>query len=408
MLGSLLSVSSSESSGTLWSDLNCAQPDHTQGASITRTLLFAFYTACPPAGGAAAVSYQLARHWPGERVLVQIGDNPGECELAPGFKIITLRYAGRGERWQKLAAVPHWIREMVAIAVRERPEMIVLEGASWSAYHWRLMAALRRCVPAAKLIYHAHNVEYDLRRQKHSRFIAGVTRWCEGRLVARADIATSVSAADAARFHTLYGRDTVLLPNGVDVAWLRGASPASISVLRSRHGITPKTVLFMGGYGYRPNREAIDFLIRDVFPAVFGSLPQARLLLLGGPVPYERPWLIAPGPVPSDDLPAFIQTAAISVAPIFSGSGTRLKIIESLAAGIPVVTTVKGAEGLGLEAGKHVLYAETAKEFQEAILRLLNDPALAERLSSEAAAFVRSEYDWDSLLKRFTPQFQEN
>lgn len=367
----------------------------------SRTLFFAFYTALPSTGGASAVTFQLACHWPGERVLVQIGDHPGECGPVPGLRVITLPFGGRGERWQKLAAVPRWIREMAAIAAREQPDTIVLEGASWSAYHWLLMSALRRRVPGARLIYHAHNVEYDLRRQKHSRLVAGLTRWFEGRLLAGADVATSVSPADASRFRALHRRDTVPLPNGVDVAWLRSASPASVDVVRARHGLTPETVLFMGAYGYRPNKEAIDLLVREVFPAVVANRPQARLLLLGGPVPYERPWLVAPGLVPSEDLPAFIQTAAVSVAPIFSGSGTRLKIIESLAAGIPVVATAKGAEGLSLNPEGDFLLAETPMAFVHTLCAVVADPPGHQRSFAPAFDRIRQRFDWDGLVRTF-------
>jgi glycosyltransferase involved in cell wall biosynthesis len=75
-----------------------------------------------------------------------------------------------------------------------------------------------------------------------------------------------------------------------------------------------------------------------------------------------------------------------------------------MAAGLPVVTTKKGAEGLGLQAGRHVLYAETAQEFGEAILRILCSRPLSEELSLEAAALVREKFDWIPVLDRFASQ----
>lgn len=362
-----------------------------------RTLFLAFYTASPPTGGASAVTFQLARHWPGVRMLVQIGDRPGKYEAAPGFQIETLAYRGRGERWQKLTKIPGWIAQMAAIAAAYRPGTIVLEGASWCAYHWWLMKALRRRVPSAKLVYHAHNVEYDLRAQKHSRAIAALTRWFEARVLAGADIATSVSPADAARFRSLYGCETVSLPNGVDAAWLQSATPQSVEAIRTRYRLKPETVLFMGAYAYRPNREAIDFLVNDVFPALVRARPQAWLLILGGAVPYERPWLIAPGLVPSQDLPGFIQASAVSVAPIFSGSGTRLKILESLAAGVPVVSTAKGREGLPLEPGADIFAAETAEDFIEVLVRILGGGVVVSETAKEKIAALH----WPEVIRTF-------
>ncbi len=367
-----------------------------------RTLLFAFYTAHPPTGGASAVTYQLACHWPGERKLVQIGDDPGMREATSGLQVVTLAYRGRGERWQKLIEVPRWIHEMTSIAADYRPDTIILEGASWCAYHWLLMSALRRRLPSVKLIYHAHNVEYDLRRQKHNRLVAELTRWFEGRVLAGVDIATSVSPVDASRFQVLYGRETVLLPNGVDVAWLQSATPASIEALRARYQLTAETVLFMGAYAYKPNGEAIDFLVKEVFPALMSLRPEARLLILGGEVPYERPWLIAPGLVPSEELPSFIHAAAVSVAPIFSGSGTRLKILELLAAGTPAISTAKGMEGLPLEPGVDILLAETAHAFVDLLNGVLADPAKARQWCANSMVKVVSGFSWLCIIQTFS------
>jgi glycosyltransferase involved in cell wall biosynthesis len=81
-----------------------------------------------------------------------------------------------------------------------------------------------------------------------------------------------------------------------------------------------------------------------------------------------------------------------------------LKILEYMAAGLPVVTTKIGAEGLGLQAGRHALYAETAQEFGEAILRILCNRRLSETLSFEGTALVREKFDWVPVLRRFASQ----
>jgi glycosyltransferase involved in cell wall biosynthesis len=368
-----------------------------------RSVFLAFYTACPPTGGASAVTFQLARHWPGERLLVQVGGAAAEAALPEGLRVIGLASHGDGERWRKLVRVPLWVAQMASIARRFGPDTIVIEGASWAAYSWLLMLALRLSAPGARLIYHAHNVEYDLRRQRHSRFIAALTRWFEGRVLARADVATAVSDVDASRIKALYGLLTVLLPNGVDVDWLRSATDQDVRTVRERFGLPPETVLFMGAYGYRPNREAIDFLVENVFPGLIQRRPSARLLILGGAVPYERPWLIAPGLVPFDDLPSFIRCATVSAAPIFSGSGTRLKIIESLASGIPVVTTAKGMEGLELEPSEYLGLAESAEEFVEKL-----DARLAmsgQRRSPLLPSTAMAAFRWDWLVECFTAAF---
>jgi glycosyltransferase involved in cell wall biosynthesis len=199
----------------------------------------------------------------------------------------------------------------------------------------------------------------------------------------------------------LYGVEAILLPNGVDVASTQGGSGVAAEILRARHRLTVETVLFMGSYAYRPNGEAIDFLVTDVFPELTRRRPGARLLITGGAVPYERPWLIAPGLVPAEDLPGLIKACAVSVAPIFSGSGTRLKILESLAAGTPVIATAKGAEGLPLKPGGDFIQAETAADFVNALAQVLHDPEQSRRAYTRAFEEVRRSFDWRALTTGF-------
>jgi O-antigen biosynthesis protein len=368
-----------------------------------RTLFLAFFSVYPPTGGASQVSYQLARHWPGRRMLAQIGDRAGVSEIESGLTITTLGIRGKGERWAKLLSVPRWRRAMCAIASEFDPDTIVLEGASWCVYHWWLIGGLRRAAPAAQILYHAHNVEYDLRRQKHGWALAWLTRWAEKAVLRQADAATAVSKVDADRFCALYGRKPLRLPNGVDLTWLHDASPKAVDAVRRRYGLPQATVLFMGGYAYFPNREAIDFLVREVFPEVVRRAPSAKLLVLGGEVPYSAPWLVAPGVVPAAELPAFIHAAAASVAPIFSGSGTRLKVIESLAAGVPVVATEKGVEGLLLQPGKDFVRAETANEFIDVLaVRLVGGEAASAALSGDAVI----RFSWPTIIAQIRANIQ--
>ena len=377
------------------------QPEamETPTPSPRRTLFLAFYTVNPPTGGASSVSLQLARHWAGERMLVQTGDAAELSEA--GLQVTTLRAPGNASRLQKLRNVAGWIRQMTAVAEHYQPDTIVLEGASWAAYHWRLLTSLRRAMPDVRYIYHAHNVEYDIRRQKNGWIIAVLTRFCEWRVLAKVDVATSVSGADAERFRVLYDIGTVPLPNGVDAASFRDAHEDAVQALRARLGLDREVVLFMGSYAFRPNREAIDFLVGKVFPDLLARRPAAQLLILGGDVPYERSWLIAPGLVPAASLPSYVRTAAVSAAPIFSGSGTRLKILESLAAGIPVVSSCKGMEGLPLEPGTDILRAESAGDFVDALERILADPGAARGRTLSVTQRIAASFDWPEIVRRF-------
>lgn len=366
-----------------------------------RTAFVTFFEAYPPDSGAAIVSYSVARFMPGERLLVQVAGRTGREEPDPDLTVESLAIPADTPA-AKLARMPARIRAIVDAISRFGAQAVVLEGASWALYHWLLLRALRRRLPGIRVYYHAHNVEFDLRRGRSGRFIAALTGWAEGRLLRGADRAFAVSAVDARRFKELYSVDTDLLPNGVDVDRFSAVTDEKVDAVRKRFGVGPRALLFMGLYAYRPNTQAVEFLINEVMPRLLQTHPDAQLIVTGGEVPHRHSWLKNPGMLPFDDMPAMIQACSVGTAPIFSGSGTRLKILECMAAGIPVVATPKGAEGLEVEDARSILLARDGEAFASQIRRLWSDPGLGESITRNALQVVRSRYDWPVCVRSLT------
>lgn len=366
-----------------------------------RVAFVGLFTAAPPTGGAGRVTCALAAALPADCRLLQPGPAQRRFVTDAGLAVWQWPLAS-GSRWRKLLGIAGYVRQVEQALTAWGPDVVVLEGASWVVYHWWLMTRLRLRLPGVRLLYHAHNVEYDLRRQRHGWLTQRLTRWAEARVLTGCWQVFAVSAVDQARFHSLYGSNPLLLPNGVDTQRFVGVPAARASALQAAHQLGDAAVLFLGDYAYPPNREAIDLLVTAVMPLVLAQCPQARLAIIGGPVPWQRPWLRAPGLLADADVPGFIRACAVSVAPIFSGSGTRLKILESLAAGVPVVASVKGAEGLGLVADTELLLATTASEFASALVGLLRDPQRRARLGEAGQRRVARCYDWSVLVPALT------
>lgn len=361
------------------------------------------YEACPPASGAAYVTYNCARFTPCTGLLLQLAER-ATVEHDANLTIVSLRQQA-SSRLNKMVCMPLIILQIQREVAKFKPDYVVLEGASWAVYLALLALILRKTLPGVKLVYHAHNVEYLLRQERNSRLVAALTRRAERYILTTCDLSFAVSQEDRQRFSSLYGILPGLLPNGVDCNANR-TTPDEIDTVRKRYGITDESILFMGLYGYPPNTEAVRFLVEQVMPALHQQRPNLRLVVTGGGPPCSPPWLINTGVLPRRDLDAVLCACRVGVAPIFRGSGTRLKILEYMATGLPVVSTRKGAEGLGLEGNRHVLYAETAAEFQVALLRLLCDPSLSESLSAQAVSLVRSKFDWIPLLRQFANQLE--
>ncbi len=365
-----------------------------------RVAIFCFYEAYPPASGAASVSYNLAKFISDSSVLVQLGRDDGRFVTADGVEVVTVAGASESRR-ERLVRLPGFVNRMVAEIRRAKPDVVFLEGASWAFYHWMLLRRIRRAIPQTRVVYHSHNVEYLLRSTRNGRAVALLTRLAERRVVRDADLVTAVSEIDQAHLARLYGVTPILLPNGVDTKRFVPLESQTLASLRAKYGIDSRTLLFAGFYAYGPNREAIDFLVTSVMPALRQKYPSATLALTGGGAPYREPWTRNAGSLPYDDFAGFVGACGVAVAPIFSGSGTRLKILEAMAAGVPVVATEKAAEGLSLKNGEDILFARDRDEFVGRISELFDNPDFVARLRERARLKVASKFTWDSIARKF-------
>jgi glycosyltransferase involved in cell wall biosynthesis len=146
------------------------------------------------------------------------------------------------------------------------------------------------------------------------------------------------------------------------------------------------------------NADAAQFFVRRILPRIQRVVPDVRTMIVGSnPTQAVRelqddPSVTVTGTVPTVE--PFLREASMSVVPIRFGGGTRIKILESLAHGVPVVSTRVGAEGLEVEDGRHLLLADSAADFADACLRLLRDGAQCAALSREGLKLVQARYDW--------------
>ncbi len=285
---------------------------------------------------------------------------------------------------------------------RHAPDVIAFEGLETTLGLHRLRAKAGR----VGLLYDAHNVESllqararDADRRVPARWAAAAYSHVQSLRLRRhehdvcrlVDQVTCVSPVDAARLAVLgVTAPPVVVPSGADLVDARASD-----------GRAPSDIVFVGGLDYRPNRDAVRWLIEAIYPRVRRAVPSARLRIVGADPPR---WLTGPG-VPDgvvvtgrvDDARAVVACAAVSVAPLRIGSGTRLKVLEALSLGVPVVSTALGVEGLALADGVHVLIADDADAFAQAVVRLLTDPTAQATLGAAGRQAVRTHYDWEGL-----------
>ncbi len=165
---------------------------------------------------------------------------------------------------------------------------------------------------------------------------------------------------------------------------------------------SPNTLVFTGSFRYHTNYEAMVWFVGQVFPLILEKIPAAELIITGDhanlPLPSNQNITLA-GYV--DDIKSLIASSTVAIAPLWSGGGTRLKILEAMAIGTPVVATLKGAEGLDAQIGEHLFVTDRPEEFAGAVINLLLDQNLRQRLATNASQLVRERYDWKVVMPGF-------
>lgn len=284
-------------------------------------------------------------------------------------------------------------------------DMIQIEGLEMAGY----LPFIRVGNPAARIVYDAHNAEYALQRLIHEvdrrslgRLPAAVYSLIQWRRLMRfeqtvcqqANQVLAVSEADAQALRRLSHHTPVkVVPNGIDTA----------DYVRSSHTLDlgPAALVFTGTMNYRPNVDAVLWFTENVLGQICAAIPETRLFVVGNK-PHERLDAIrqrkdveVTGYV--QDVAPFLHSAAVYVAPLRMGSGTRLKLLQAMAAGCAIVSTTVGAEGLDVSSGE-LLIADSAAAFAESVIALLRDPARRAAMGEAARQLVTARYDWAAIL----------
>lgn len=192
--------------------------------------------------------------------------------------------------------------------------------------------------------------------------------------------------------------DLVLVTSEADRAFAEGGVVWPNTLPETKRPEAPRRaeIVFSGNMAYHPNAAAVHYFAADIWPRIRVERPDLVWRLVGkNPEALRLPTdvnIACTGAI--DDAIGTLAGASAAVAPLLSGSGTRFKILEAWAAGVPVVSTTIGAEGLEAEPGKHLLLADTPDSFAGAVLSVVNDYALAERLAKAGRLQFEAKYTW--------------
>ncbi len=262
-------------------------------------------------------------------------------------------------------------------------------------------ALLRRKKP---FILSEHNVESALGSASSQRLpaplrpLAAFDRWryrrWERRVLPRAAKVIAVTESDAAQLAAIAGRAVAVVVNGVNCAAFAGNTP----------DVTSGRMLFVGNYEYAPNIDAVRWAVEEIMPEVWRRNADVRLCICGYAMPpqwaerWPDPRLEWRGFVA--DLGELQRSSLLFLAPLRHGGGSKLKVLEAMAAGLPVVSTSQGVSGLNIEKGVSYLGGETPAALAEAAAALFDDSARALAIGNAGRRYVQTNHDWEAAAQQ--------
>lgn len=363
--------------------------------------------------------------------------------LAQSHRVTILTYA-LPDQYPDVIALANRVHEVIAVIRREpggavrrlRQVQSVGSGLPHHAYGLRsdgmqealntLLARRRFAVvqfessqmawlkvpPGPAVIVDEHNIESDLLRRVSQSEESVVRR--------------TYNAIESRRYEefekTVWSRASGCVTTSVvDAESLQARAP-SVPVVVAPNGVDPDDfapsgqpaqadrIVFTGLLGYRPNLDGIRWFLDEVFPSIRKARPGAQLMIVGNGDPdvlrsLRRPGVEVTGRVPL--LQPYIESASVVVVPLRMGGGTRLKIVEAMSMQKAIVSTGIGAEGIDVHPGRDIVLAEDPREFAQAVLALLADPARCADLGRHARRLAAEKYSWQASADRLRHFYRE-
>lgn len=342
---------------------------------------------------------------------VEVVPMPGRSKTARLRDLLTSNMPDLARRLESTA----FRARLEALLAESRFDLVQFEGLETTIY----LEQVRQKQPQARLIYDAHNAEHALQR-----VIFGVDRADPGRLPIAAyswiqaerithfersicgavDAIIACSGEDAAALRALQpGKRVEIIPNGIFAESYHHSS--------AKLDLGEQALLFTGKMDYRPNVDAVLWFTASILPRIRQQAAEARLYIVGQ---KPHPRLLALRDMPGieitgwvADIQPFLHAAAVYVAPLRMGSGTRLKLLEAMASGCAVVATTAAASGLTDEMRAHLVIADDPADFADAVTALFNDPARRQMLGAAAQQAVGAVYDWSALIPCLLELYRE-
>lgn len=396
--------------------------------AVTKLVVGSTFGIFPPRGGGQLRIFhlyrQIARYREVDVIALVDRDDPASRRmLAPGLTEIRVpKSAAHGAAEAELRVTGVSVTDAAFIDLHHlTPAYAQAVARSWVpgcvfvASHPYAFPAMRGAHDRAEWWYDAHNVEADLKaavlpRTRIGKRLLARTRDVERECCAEAQLVLAASTEDAQRLRALYrvqGARLRVVPNGVDASAIRFVAPSERRALRRQLRLADPLALFIGSW-HEPNLIAARQIVR-----LAEQVPEVRFGIVGGVgIPLqaeERPDNVELFGVVGDELKqALLGIATVALNPVLAGSGTNMKMLDYLSAGVPVISTDVGVRGLDLDRERDLRVVAPA-EFGRALRATLDEPdELADARARHARSEVEDRFDWRAVCAPLLERIQSS
>lgn len=261
------------------------------------------------------------------------------------------------------------------------------------------------------IIVDSHDVFQTIRLNHTSRFRKLIETYLEILSYLLADVVFVVSELERKiLLNNKIDKDKIFhIPNGVDTSFFIDSNyhPKDYEKYFLNDSIY---IIFVGNLNYYPNEQAIKIIVSKIMPELSNYRKNIKFIMVGPyskDVYYKSKDIIYTGMIQHIYMPFFLKKSNIAIVPLLKGSGTRLKILEYLASGLPVIATTIAVEGLKFKNGEHLIIEDDINKFSHHCITLLNNKLLVEKITNSGRNFVIDNYDWNNIVGKMCDVYKK-